>query len=246
MGYTRRIKVNSQTRIQFPHMFLTTETPTTPHQVDQTRPEGIARLLQLSTQTQTRETKIARHDQGQGPGEMSRLIDRLPKPAFVREKKVIVTSRSRSVIRSCLLNPRKSFTKPRYRSGTFSLYQALQMLGYRPYHMYEVVQSITHMGIFEEALNAKYFGVGKPYGKAEFDKWFANYDVGLSSLSKPEDTLADACFRHLWRFQRSLLKTSLRPTRMQPTFTSIATSKSGQRRFQVSWARWSRFSTHHT
>ena len=33
--------------------------------------------------------------------------------------------------------------------------------------MYEVVQSTTHMGIFEEALNAKYFGVGKPYGKAE-------------------------------------------------------------------------------
>lgn len=51
------------------------------------------------------------------------------------------------------------------------------MLGYRSYHMYEVVQSTAHMGIFEEALNAKYFGVGKPYGKAEFDKWFADYDV---------------------------------------------------------------------
>lgn len=57
------------------------------------------------------------------------------------------------------------------------MYQALQMLGYKPYHMYEVVQSTAHMGIFEEALNAKYFGVGKPYGKAEFDKWFAEYDV---------------------------------------------------------------------
>lgn len=53
------------------------------------------------------------------------------------------------------------------------------MLGYRPYHMYEVVQSTAHMGIFEEALNAKYYGVGKPYGKAEFDKWFADYDVSI-------------------------------------------------------------------
>jgi hypothetical protein len=43
--------------------------------------------------------------------------------------------------------------------------------------MYEVVQSTTHMGIFEQALNAKHFGVGKPYGKAEFDKWFADYDT---------------------------------------------------------------------
>lgn len=95
---------------------------------------------------------------------MSRLIDQLPEPARVVEKKVIVTSRSRS--------------------GTFSLYQALQMLGYRPYHMYEVVQSTAHMGIFEEALNAKYFGVGKPYGKAEFDKWFAEYDVRNPVISQ--------------------------------------------------------------
>lgn len=44
--------------------------------------------------------------------------------------------------------------------------------------MYEVVHGgVTHMSILEEALNAKYFGVGKPYGKAEYDKWFAEYDV---------------------------------------------------------------------
>lgn len=64
-----------------------------------------------------------------------------------------------------------------YSSGTYSLYQALSMLGYRPYHMYEVVQSPKHMAILDEAINAKYSGVGTPYGKAEFDKWFADYDV---------------------------------------------------------------------
>ncbi|EHK18479.1 uncharacterized protein TRIVIDRAFT_47553 [Trichoderma virens Gv29-8] len=89
---------------------------------------------------------------------MSRLIDRLPTPEKVREKELIVFSRSRV--------------------GTFSLFQALQILGYRPYHMYEVViQGVTHLQLFEEALRCKFLGAGKPYGKAEFDKWLANYDA---------------------------------------------------------------------
>ncbi|KAI5921058.1 hypothetical protein F4810DRAFT_680039 [Camillea tinctor] len=88
---------------------------------------------------------------------MSRLIDALPTPKEVREKKVIVLSRSRV--------------------GTFSLYQAFRILGYKPYHMYEsVMNGRQHMGIFEEALRCKYQGVGKPYGKPEFDKWLAEYD----------------------------------------------------------------------
>ncbi|KAL7931880.1 hypothetical protein V8C35DRAFT_104578 [Trichoderma chlorosporum] len=89
---------------------------------------------------------------------MSRLIDRLPAPEKVKEKKLVVFSRSRV--------------------GTFSLYQALLMLGYAPYHMYEVLShGVTHLRLFEEALRCKYLGAGKPYGKAEFDKWLANYDA---------------------------------------------------------------------
>lgn len=74
--------------------------------------------------------------------------------------------------------------------------------------MYEVVQSTAHMGILEEALNAKYFGVGKPYGKAEFDKWFADYDVRLPQIFKHHlwDLLTDNQARHLWRFQLSSSK----------------------------------------
>ncbi|RWA11229.1 hypothetical protein EKO27_g3881 [Xylaria grammica] len=88
---------------------------------------------------------------------MSRLIDRLPTPKQAREKKVIVLSRSRV--------------------GTFSLYQALGILGYKPYHMAEVARGgIPQMALFEEALRCKYLGAGKPYGKAEFDKWLAEYD----------------------------------------------------------------------
>ncbi|PTB63110.1 hypothetical protein BBK36DRAFT_1127129 [Trichoderma citrinoviride] len=89
---------------------------------------------------------------------MSRVIDRLPTPEKVKEKKVIVLSRSRV--------------------GTFSLYQGLQKLGYTPYHMYEVVtHGTTHLALFEESIRCKYQGIGKPYGKAEFDKWLANYDA---------------------------------------------------------------------
>ncbi|EHK47004.1 uncharacterized protein TrAtP1_010366 [Trichoderma atroviride] len=89
---------------------------------------------------------------------MSRLIDRLPTPEKVKEKKVIVLSRSRV--------------------GTFSLYQALKTLGYTPYHMFEVVTNgVPHLQLFDEAIRCKYSGTVKPYGKAEFDKWLANYDA---------------------------------------------------------------------
>lgn len=68
--------------------------------------------------------------------------------------------------------------------GTFSLYQALKTLGYTPYHMYEVITNgATHMDLFDEAIRCKYLGKGKPYGKAEFDKWLGNYDVRHLSFS---------------------------------------------------------------
>lgn len=58
------------------------------------------------------------------------------------------------------------------------MYQCFQMLGYKPYHMYECVKNgITHMSLLNEALRNKYLGKGKPYDKADFDKWLANYDV---------------------------------------------------------------------
>jgi hypothetical protein len=36
------------------------------------------------------------------------------------------------------------------------------------------------MEIAEEAVAAKYLGQGKPYGKAELDKWFWDYDVRMA------------------------------------------------------------------
>lgn len=62
------------------------------------------------------------------------------------------------------------------------MYQAFQMLGYKSYHMFECVKhGTTHVRIFEEALRCKYLGEGKPYTKADFDKWLAAYDVSVLS-----------------------------------------------------------------
>ncbi|KAK9421561.1 hypothetical protein SUNI508_05491 [Seiridium unicorne] len=115
---------------------------------------------------------------------MPRIIDTLPVPDHVCEKKLIVTAKSRT--------------------GTFSLYQALKMLGFRPYHMYEVVHGgPKHMAILEDAVKAKYFGIGKTYGKAEFDKWFAEYDTIIEVTPVLLDDLVtcypDAQFMHMER-----------------------------------------------
>jgi hypothetical protein len=55
--------------------------------------------------------------------------------------------------------------------------------------MYEVVgNGATHMDLFDEALRCKYLGAGKPYGKADFDKWLANYDVRVNPITPSFNT----------------------------------------------------------
>ncbi|KAI0409019.1 P-loop containing nucleoside triphosphate hydrolase protein [Xylaria palmicola] len=89
---------------------------------------------------------------------MTREIDKLPTPIHVEPKKLVVLSAPRT--------------------GTHGLYQALQKLGYSPYHMAEVLKAgPPAIRIMREAMKAELFHEGTPYGRAEFDKWFANYDV---------------------------------------------------------------------
>ncbi|KAI1416833.1 P-loop containing nucleoside triphosphate hydrolase protein [Hypoxylon sp. FL1857] len=89
---------------------------------------------------------------------MPRQIDLLPTPAHVKPKKLIVLSAPRT--------------------GTYGLYLAFQKLGFKPYHMKEVLEAgPTAVNILNDGLNADMFHKGKPYGRAEFDKWFADYDV---------------------------------------------------------------------
>ncbi|KAJ5547064.1 hypothetical protein N7494_004649 [Penicillium frequentans] len=91
---------------------------------------------------------------------MSREIDRLPMPTERRKVKVIVASPSRS--------------------GTLGLYWAMQILGFKTYHIYEcvAVSELAHLKIFKEAITAYYNQLSgiKRYDLADCEKWLANYD----------------------------------------------------------------------
>ncbi|KAH7120290.1 hypothetical protein B0J13DRAFT_457004 [Dactylonectria estremocensis] len=64
------------------------------------------------------------------------------------------------------------------RTGTMALFTALQRLGYKPYHMTVAMGSPkTNLGLWCEALHAKFSGRGKPWGRAEFDKILGDYDA---------------------------------------------------------------------
>ncbi|KAI8945692.1 P-loop containing nucleoside triphosphate hydrolase protein [Xylaria longipes] len=89
---------------------------------------------------------------------MKREIDTVPSPAHVKPKKLVVLSAPRT--------------------GTHGLYLALKQLGFTPYHMAEVLAAGSPaLRIMTDGMNAEWFHEGTPYGRAEFDKWFADYDI---------------------------------------------------------------------
>lgn len=64
------------------------------------------------------------------------------------------------------------------RTGTVSLFTALTMLGYKPYHMAVAVQNASvELPCWADGLEAKRLGKGEPWGKEEFDKILGRYDV---------------------------------------------------------------------
>ncbi|KAI1081816.1 P-loop containing nucleoside triphosphate hydrolase protein [Whalleya microplaca] len=89
---------------------------------------------------------------------MPRYIDTLPTPAHVEPKKLIVLSAPRS--------------------GTHGLYLALKQIGFKPYHMVEVLNAgVNSVQIMNDGLEAELYHKSRPYGRPEFDKWFADYDI---------------------------------------------------------------------
>ncbi|KAJ8061852.1 hypothetical protein OCU04_009644 [Sclerotinia nivalis] len=62
------------------------------------------------------------------------------------------------------------------RTGTNSLYIALQQLGYNPYHGNQLFSNDRHNKCWEEGLKSKFYD-NKSYGLDEFDKLLANYDA---------------------------------------------------------------------
>lgn len=63
------------------------------------------------------------------------------------------------------------------RTGTMSIFTALEQLGYRPYHMSKAIQAPkSNLDVWREGLNAKFHGIGNPWGREEFDKILGEYD----------------------------------------------------------------------
>ncbi|RBR25454.1 uncharacterized protein FIESC28_01692 [Fusarium coffeatum] len=66
------------------------------------------------------------------------------------------------------------------RTGTMTLLTALKRLGYTPYHLSTAQGSPkTNLSLWREALDAKFHGKGKPWGRNEFDKMLGPYDAVL-------------------------------------------------------------------
>jgi len=90
--------------------------------------------------------------------------------------------------------PMKVFCFGMSRTGTFSLFTALTILGYHPYHMAEALMNPdVDFRCWIEALEAKYMDkTGKwerqPWGKEEFDKILGRHD---SVLDVPCIQMAD-------------------------------------------------------
>jgi hypothetical protein len=51
-----------------------------------------------------------------------------------------------------------------------AIWQALQQLSFNDvYHMLSIISNPPDIALWREAIDAKYYGIGKPYGKAEWD-----------------------------------------------------------------------------
>lgn len=104
-----------------------------------------------------------------------RAIDSLPSPSEILKKRVIVLSASRT--------------------GTFDLHNALELLGYKPSHFVKIAEKgIQSMRIWKEGIQAVHqpsLGI-QPYGRAEFDKWFAEWDCLVEAPSYLTPAIIDA------------------------------------------------------
>lgn len=62
---------------------------------------------------------------------------------------------------------------------------ALRELGYRNvYHMTEIIHNPPDAIMWKEAFEAKHFGKGKKFGKAEWDALLGDYEVGTYPARK--------------------------------------------------------------
>lgn len=71
------------------------------------------------------------------------------------------------------------------RTGTLGLYTALKMLGYKPFHISELLPYNFHgMSVLQEAITSNSSN-DESFSRPEFEKMWADYDVSCSELLVP-------------------------------------------------------------
>lgn len=110
---------------------------------------------------------------------MSRAVDKLPPPPPARRMRVVGIGASRQVLPISLQRTKTdSFADS---TGTLGLWEALRVLGYRPFHITELLpHDIRKMQALQEAMVAS--GSDRPFGLTEFDKIWGSYDVRTSQV----------------------------------------------------------------
>ena len=73
------------------------------------------------------------------------------------------------------------------RTGTASMWTALQMLGYnKTYHMIETWNNPPDNKMWQEAVDAEFFGKGKPFGKEQWDQLLGDCQVSTTACLNPK------------------------------------------------------------
>ena len=58
------------------------------------------------------------------------------------------------------------------------MHHALQILGFKSYHMVEAVKNgFPDVRFLNEAADAAWYGKGRRFTRGDFDKWLGNYDA---------------------------------------------------------------------
>ena len=72
----------------------------------------------------------------------------------------------------------------------------MRKLGFNPYHMMEATRNVEndHLALWQEAMNAKFKGQGRPYAGKDFDRMLWNYDVRVLCLPLGEEELGASAF----------------------------------------------------
>ncbi|KAJ7032612.1 P-loop containing nucleoside triphosphate hydrolase protein [Mycena alexandri] len=80
-----------------------------------------------------------------------------------------------------------------FRTGTASMRGALETLGYKhTHHMDDVLRNPVEVDMWTEAIEAKFFGKGQPYGRADWDRVLGHCQAvtGVPAILFSEDLIA--------------------------------------------------------